>query len=406
MASLADGSAGGGSTETSVLAAGEPISEAEALRRLRQTDDQSLQYYAAWWLGRMRSRHPEAVPLLRAALSQRQPRDPAAGVEHNAVARNAARALGKLGDASAIPDLLATLEDEDDGLREASARALGELRAENAVVPLCARLASGPSGAGAPLPNSPRLREPCEALIEALGDIGIGSDAVLSVIEPFTDHDRPLIRSAAARALLQLSGDPRWGQLLLELLRHPQLQVRRAALMDLGAVGWRPALEPIRGTLAENSLKLIALRGLAERQPVSRQPANQPDGRHSEGRQSGRHQPDGHQSDNLPSESQPFENRPFESFPFENRSFENKPFENQPFANKPVENKPVENKPVENHPPGSDLSNTDLAEPHPDRDPANSPLASQLPNPHSVQHPDLLVDGALEAVLDVMDALL
>jgi phycocyanobilin lyase alpha subunit len=406
MASLADGSAGGGSPETSALAAGEPISEAEALRRLRQTDDQSLQYYAAWWLGRMRSRHPEAVPLLRAALSQRQPRDPAAGVEHNAVARNAARALGKLGDASAIPDLLATLEDEDDGLREASARALGELRAENAVVPLCARLASGPSGAGAPLPNSPRLREPCEALIEALGDIGIGSDAVLSVIEPFSDHDRPLIRSAAARALLQLSGDPRWGQLLLELLRHPQLQVRRAALMDLGAVGWRPALEPIRGTLAENSLKLIALRGLAERQPVSRQPANQPDGLHSDGLPSGRLQPDGLQSGSLPSDSQPFENRPFESFPFENRSFENKPFENQPFANKPVENKPVENKPVENHPPGSDLSNTDLAEPHPDRDPANSPLASQLPNPHSVQHPDLLVDGALEAVLDVMDALL
>jgi phycocyanobilin lyase alpha subunit len=34
--------------------------------------------------------------------------------------------------------------------------------------------------------------------------------------------------------------------------------------MDLGAVGWRPALEPIRATLAENSLKLIALRGLVE----------------------------------------------------------------------------------------------------------------------------------------------
>ncbi|MEI6831020.1 MAG: HEAT repeat domain-containing protein, partial [Synechococcaceae cyanobacterium ELA445] len=32
----------------------------------------------------------------------------------------------------------------------------------------------------------------------------------------------------------------------------------------LGAVGWRPALEPIRATLAENSLKLIALRGLVE----------------------------------------------------------------------------------------------------------------------------------------------
>jgi phycocyanobilin lyase alpha subunit len=67
--------------------------------------------------------------------------------------------------------------------------------------------------------------------------------------------------------LLQLSGDPRWAEELLQLLQHPQLQVRRAALMDLGAVGWRPALEPICRTHAENSLKLIALRGLAENGP-------------------------------------------------------------------------------------------------------------------------------------------
>jgi phycocyanobilin lyase alpha subunit len=243
---------------------GQPISEAEALDRLRQTADQSLQYYAAWWLGRMRSRHPEAVPLLCAALRQRQPRDPGAGVEHNAVARNAARALGKLGETAVVPDLLAALEDEDDGLREAAARALGELRAEQAVAPLTARLRSGPTGAGAPQAQSPRLQEPCEALIEALGDIGIADPAALEVIHPFLDHDRPLIRSAAARALLQLTAERRWGDLLLELLNHPQLQVRRAALMDLGAVGWRPALEPIRATLAENSLKLIALRGLVE----------------------------------------------------------------------------------------------------------------------------------------------
>lgn len=249
--------------------AGEPISEEEALRRLRQSDDQSHQYYAAWWLGRMRSRHPDAVPLLRLALRQRQPRQEAAGVEHNAVARNAARALGKLNDPAAIPDLLAALEDGDDGLREAAARSLGELKAQEAVAPLCRRLASGPEGAGAPRENSPKLREPCEALIEALGDIGLATPPgentlVAAVIEPFSGHGRPLIRSAAARALLQLTAELRWGELLLELLGHPQLQVRRAALMDLGAVGWRPALEPIRRTLAENSLKLIALRGLVE----------------------------------------------------------------------------------------------------------------------------------------------
>jgi phycocyanobilin lyase alpha subunit len=114
------------------------------------------------------------------------------------------------------------------------------------------------------MPGTPRLREPCEALIEALGEIGQASAEVIGVIEPFADHERPVIRSASARALLQLTADPRWGARLLALLEHPQLQVRRAALMDLGAVAWRPALDSIRRTLAENSLKLIALRGLVE----------------------------------------------------------------------------------------------------------------------------------------------
>jgi len=250
--------------DAGIIAAGEPITEAEALQRLRQSEDQSQQYYAAWWLGRNRSRHPEALPLLLAALRQRRPRDPGAGVEDNAVARNAARAMGKLGDPGAIPELLACLEDDDDGLREAAARALGELGAAVAVPLLTQRLASGPQVAGAPRHDSPRLQEPCEALLESLGEIGIADAEVLAVIAPFTDHERPLIRSAACRALLQLTGESRWAEPLLQLLEHPQLQVRRAALMDLGAVGWRPALEPICRTLAENSLKLIALRGLVE----------------------------------------------------------------------------------------------------------------------------------------------
>jgi len=255
-----------GSPASSGSTNGEPIDEQEALARLRQSEDASLQYYAAWWLGRNRSRHPEAVPLLLEALRQRRPRDPGAGVEENAVARNAARALGKLGPAAqgAIADLLATLDDPDDGLREAAARALGDLGAREAVAPICRRLASGPDGAGALRPGTPRLQEPCEALLEALGDIGDSDPAVVAVIAPFVAHGRPLIRSAAYRALLQLTGERRWGDRLEELLADPLLQVRRAALMDLGAAGWRASLGAISSTHAENSLKLIALRGLVE----------------------------------------------------------------------------------------------------------------------------------------------
>ena len=53
----------------------------------------------------------------------------------------------------------------------------------------------------------------------------------------------------------------------MDLLQHEQLQVRRAALLDLGATGWRQAAPAIAATLAENSLKLIALRGLVEESP-------------------------------------------------------------------------------------------------------------------------------------------
>ncbi|NJN33003.1 MAG: HEAT repeat domain-containing protein, partial [Saprospiraceae bacterium] len=41
-------------------------------------------------------------------------------------------------------------------------------------------------------------------------------------------------------------------------------QLRRSALMDLGAIGYLPAADAIAQTLAENSLKLISLKGLLE----------------------------------------------------------------------------------------------------------------------------------------------
>ena len=51
---------------------------------------------------------------------------------------------------------------------------------------------------------------------------------------------------------------------MIELLQHPEALVRRGALLDLGATGWTAAGPAIGAAAVEPSLKLVALRGLAE----------------------------------------------------------------------------------------------------------------------------------------------
>ena len=57
---------------------------------------------------------------------------------------------------------------------------------------------------------------------------------------------------------------PMYGDILVEALQAKTLQVRRSALMDLGVIGYLGAVDAIANTLAENSLKLISLKGILE----------------------------------------------------------------------------------------------------------------------------------------------
>ena len=241
----------------------EPLCESQVIENLRQTEDPSAQYYAAWWLGKMRSRHPDAVPLLLATLGalDNSPVDP----NRRGVALNAIRAMGLLKDERTDGALLDRLHSNDYSVREEAARSLGTMGSHAAAETIRSLLASGVDGAGSEQPSTPLLREPCEALLEALGEIGISDTATLATLEPFTQHPRPLIRAAACRALLQLTGDARWGEQLIQLLEHPEPLVRRGALLDLGATGWTEALTTMSAAAVEPSLKLVALRGLAEK---------------------------------------------------------------------------------------------------------------------------------------------
>jgi phycocyanobilin lyase alpha subunit len=110
----------------------------------------------------------------------------------------------------------------------------------------------------------PNLTAPYDAILEALGTLAATS--AIPQIKPFLHHPTPRIQYAASRALYQLTGENQYGDRLITALNGPDLQLRRAALMDLGAIGYLTSAPAIAATLAENSLKLIAMKGVLEHQ--------------------------------------------------------------------------------------------------------------------------------------------
>jgi phycocyanobilin lyase subunit alpha len=241
-----------------VNAQGEALTVDQALENLRQTADTGLRYYAAWWLGRFRVATPEAIEVLVAALKDESDRAPDGGYP---LRRNAARALGKLGDRSVVPALVQCLDCDDYYVREAAAQALESI-GDTQAIPALRQLLAGGLAAAVAVPGKPHLVQPYNAVLEALGSLG-AVDAVAD-IAPFLEHGVAQVQNAAARALYQLTGEATYCDRLVDRLQEANLQLRRSAMMDLGAIGYLPAARAIAATLAENSLKLIALQGVLE----------------------------------------------------------------------------------------------------------------------------------------------
>ncbi|WP_121970814.1 HEAT repeat domain-containing protein [Leptolyngbya sp. BC1307] len=232
----------------------------QAIANLNQTEDKGDRYYAAWWLGRFRVKEPDAIAALLAALQDESDLAPDGGFP---LRRNAARALGKVGDSAVVPALLDCLKCPDYYVREAAAQSLESLDAKAAVAPLLSLIADGVEAA-VEVPGKPHLVQPYNAILEALGSLG--DRQVIPAIDPFLSHAVPQVKNAAARAMYQLTGEGRYAQILVDTLSGNDLQLRRSALLDLGEVGYLPAGEAIAATLAENSIKLIALKGLLEKE--------------------------------------------------------------------------------------------------------------------------------------------
>jgi phycocyanobilin lyase subunit alpha len=225
-----------------------------------QSSDLSLRYYAAWWLGKFRVNHPEVIDALIAALEDEADRTEMGGYP---LRRNAARALGKLGDPKAVPGLIKCLECADYYVREAAAQSLQKLGDETAAPALIKMLDGGVIQA-VQVPGRPHLTQPYEAVIEALG--AIGATEAISLISPFLEHPTPGVQCAASRAMYQLTQDPVYGDKLVMMLSSDDLKLRRLVLADLGAIGYLPAAEAIAIAKVENSFKLMSLKGLLEHQ--------------------------------------------------------------------------------------------------------------------------------------------
>jgi len=236
----------------------------QAIANLIQTEDKGDRYYAAWWLGRFRVSEKRAVEALLVALEDECDRDTDGGFP---LRRNAARALGKLADDSAVPALIRCLDCDDYYVREAAAQSLESLDAKESLDALL-KLLDGGVDAAVEVSGKPHLVQPYNAILEAVGRLGNEQTVAMTVpiVEPFLSHTVPQVKNGAARAMYQLTGQNHYAQPLIETLQCDDLQLRRSALLDLGEIGYLPAGEAIAQTLAENSIKIIALKGLLEKE--------------------------------------------------------------------------------------------------------------------------------------------
>ncbi|MEL7523492.1 MAG: HEAT repeat domain-containing protein, partial [Cyanobacteria bacterium J06553_1] len=177
----------------------EQLTVEQAIANLNQKEDLGARYYAAWWLGKFRIKEESAIAALLTALEDEQDRAPDGGYP---LRRNAARALGKLGDKRAVEPLTRCLEFPDYYVREAAAQAL-EMLDDQRCINALSELLTGGVTAATRVPGKPHLVQPYEAVIEALGTLG--ATEAISAIEPFTQHSTAKVKYAAARAMYQLT---------------------------------------------------------------------------------------------------------------------------------------------------------------------------------------------------------
>jgi HEAT repeat protein len=213
-----------------------------------QGSDLSLRYYAAWYLGT--TRDSRAVAPLLLALQDDEDRTPDGGYP---LRRNAAKALGLIGDPAAFSGLVAALACSDLYVREEAAHALGRLGNLQAVAPLLDLLARH---------LQQGEDQPLEVMIEALG--ALGASNCTDRLFPFLQHPSERVQSACGWVLYRFCQDLQYLQTPRRLLEHPNAILRQMAVFDLAESGWLGAAPSLATSEVSISLRLNALKRLFE----------------------------------------------------------------------------------------------------------------------------------------------
>jgi HEAT repeat protein len=145
----------------------------------------------------------------------------------------AAKALGEIGGGDALEPLLAALEDEVSAVRGEAAQALGHIGDPRAIDRLTAAL------------GDTDVRKSAAEALEQLG-----APSVEALVGRLEDED-PEARTIAEETLGRI-GDDRAVQPLIARLGDDVVSVRRAAADALGAIGNRDAVEPLIDALEQD----------------------------------------------------------------------------------------------------------------------------------------------------------
>lgn len=170
----------------------------------------------------------------------------------------AAFALGDMGSATAVPSLVAALEDRSRDVRAATTRSLGRLQTAEAIGPViqagidrrvprsvvsAAALELGPLLVPELVPLLAHERPAVRATAaELFGLLDISGDA--SPLVGLLDDPAPAVRAAAALALERVADASATVALLAALADHDSA-VRAAAAKALGAIGGEESLQPL-----------------------------------------------------------------------------------------------------------------------------------------------------------------